>query len=129
MPSVIVDPLLASHNSGGPVIAGVEVKRATSLSEKDEPVRQLVELASGSTRAYDKGVRRVFGVAWAKLTRVEVDQLRGLLAAPFVTFATEVGSDVSVVSTEDGFAADPIPGTYPIRYSGSISLRERDPRT
>src|SRR5213083_1747855 len=104
MPSVIIPVLSPSSNVGGPVIGGVEVRRPTSLSSSDEPVRQIVELANGSTRAYDKGVRRVYAVTWGKLLLHEVDTLRELFAAPFVSFATESGTPSTVVSTEAGFA-------------------------
>jgi hypothetical protein len=129
MPSIpVVAEVPSSSPVGGPVIGGVEFRRPTSRSVSTEPVGSSVELGSGSLRRYTRGVRKVFAISWAKMTEDEVAAVELALAPTFVTFQLDSTAEAALVATEDGFSADAIAGTFPIRYNVSLSLREKDPR-
>lgn len=128
MPSVIVDPENPVESpAGGPVVDGVQLRRPTSRDESHEPLRQVVDLGNGATRSYHRGIRRVWSYAWGRLTEAEKDELAALVAAPYVTLSPETGAPPVVVSTEEAYTATPIPGTFPVRYTATMTLRERDP--
>lgn len=129
MPSIpVVAEVLSSSPVGGPVIGGVEFRRPTSRNVTTEPIGASVELGSGSLRRYTRGTRKAFAVSWAKMTEDEVAAVETALAPAFVTFQLDSTAEATTVATEEGFSAEAIAGTFPIRYNVSLSLREKDPR-
>jgi hypothetical protein len=109
-----------------PVIAGVTVRRPTSLTENPEPVRNSVQLAGGGLRSYSAGVRYVFGLSWAQMTEGELAQLRALTAPPFVPYVHQDGTSHYVETSPPQATA--IQGTDPVRFAVSLELRDQDPR-
>jgi hypothetical protein len=126
MPSIIVNTTSGSLD-GGPVIGGITVRRPNGLTIKYEPVRAGVVLAGGGARTYSNGVRRVVALSWGKLTESEVAALSALVADPFVTYADAAGVPATVMSTDEGLDVDAVAGTFPVRYSVGLTLRDRDP--
>lgn len=129
MPSIPVVEITPPPTSagGGPVIGGTSFRRPNGRSEPDEALRGVVELASGATRAYDKGIRRAWSFSWSRMTGDEVETLRAAVRPPYVELQREGGEPPVVVSTEDGLSVDALPGTYPTRYSVGLTLKARDP--
>lgn len=129
MPSIPVVEVAppAESAGGGPVIGGQGFRRPNGREEPDEPLRGVVELASGRTRAYDKGIRRSWSFSWSRMTGTELDALRAAMRPPYVTLEREAGEAAVVVSTEEGVSASALAGTFPVRYSVSVTLKARDP--
>lgn len=117
------------ENLGGPVIGGIQVRRPTSLARTPEGLREEVVLGSGDLATYDRGIRFTYALSWEKLTEADRDQLHDVTADPYTTYAPEPGAPAVVVTTGDGLESEAVPGTFPIRYSASLTLRERSPRT
>lgn len=129
MPAIRVTPSAGAETStGGPVIGGVEFRRPTARTETAEALRQVVELGNGETRAYDRGVRPVYTFTWGSLTEDEVEQLKAATVPAYVPLSVVAGNPPVDVSTEDGVSAEAIAGTFPVRYSASVTLRARKPR-
>lgn len=131
MPSIPVTPhaVPSSSAAGGPVVAGVQFKRPTARPESYETVGSDQELANGSTRAYDRGRRRVVSLSWAKMTRDEFDALVEATSSAFVTYAHDAASSSEVMRVSDPPAGTPVAGTYPVRYAVDLTLRARDVTT
>lgn len=129
MPTIPVTPESLSANAGGgPLIGGVHFRRPTERTRTVEPVRGTVELGNGDVRTYDKGRRVVVSLAWAKLTEDEAALLDLTLAAPFVTYADDADAvDVFTMTTDEPLTLAAVPGTHPVRYEASVTLRERKP--
>lgn len=108
-----------------PVLNGVTLKRPTSVSETPETLRRGVVLAGGGLRSYSSGIRRVYELAWAKLTEGQVSALRDAARPPFVSY-THVDGTTRVVETEAP-AVTPIAATYPVRFAVSITLKAQEP--
>lgn len=129
MPSIEVVPEnLPASLEGGPVIGGVTFPRPNSRSSNVEPVRASVDLASGSERTYSKGRRGVHSLSWSKLTEDDVEALVAATEPTYVTYREDEKSTEYVVSTNEGVSFEAVAGTFPIRYSVSVTLRERDVR-
>lgn len=126
MPSFAVAPVQQTFASGGPMLGGVEFRRATSRSEQWEGVGSDQELPSGALRAYDRGRRLVVSLSWSKMTRAELDALAELCLAPFITYANDSGSPEYVMRVATPPTSDAIAGTFPIRYRVDVGLRGRD---
>jgi hypothetical protein len=109
-----------------PVIGGTTFRRPNGYSVNPEPVRQTVQLAGGSTRAYSSGVRDVFELSWGKMTEAEVVALNAATLPAFVSFTTLDGS-TRIVETSPP-SIDAVPGTDPVRFSVSLTLRAQDTR-
>lgn len=133
MPSIPVTPEVTneqpvdSSTGAGPVIGGFAFRRPNGRSEPVEALRGVVELSGGSTRSYDRGIRRSWSFSWSRMTEGEVTTLRDVCRVPYVTLEREAGEVPVVVSTEDGISAEAVPGTYPVRYAVSVNLKARDP--
>lgn len=129
MPSIAVVPeYLPASVEGGPVIGGVTFPRPNSRSTNLEPVRASVVIASGSERTYSKGRRGVHSLSWSKLTEGDVETLVAATQPTYVTYREDASAAEYVVSTNDGVSFEAVAGTFPIRYSASVTLRERDVR-
>jgi hypothetical protein len=126
MPSIGVAPDVTAAPGGGPVIGGYAFPRPNGREEPTEPLRNVLVLASGSTRAYDQGVRQVYSFSWVRMRGEDLDTLRTVTRSPYVTLQVEGGAEEVVVSTEDGVSASAVPGTYPVRYTVSLNLKGRD---
>lgn len=128
MPQIgVVEEGAGLTETGGPVIGGVTFPRPRTRTEQRQALRQVVELGGGETRTYDKGVRPEWSFTWGGLTGDQLEQLRVTTRRPYVTLELEPGSVPVVVSTEDGVTADAVAGTFPIRYTASLTLRARKP--
>jgi len=108
-----------------PVLNGTTLRRPSAVSESPEALRSSVTLSGGSTRAYSSGVRFVVELSWNKLLEAEVNALEAAAAPAFVSY-THVDGAVRVVETSAVDSA-PIAGTYPVRFTASVTLRAQDP--
>jgi hypothetical protein len=111
---------------GSPIIGGVTFPRPNGYAINPEPVRRTVQLAGGSTRAYSSGVRDVFELSWSKLTEAQLVALEAATRSPFVSFTALDGSSRMVETATP--SADAVPGTDPVRFSVSLTLRAQDTR-
>ena len=108
-----------------PVLNGVVLRRPSSIDESPEALRKSVELAGGGLRSYSRGVRPTYSLAWSKLTEGELDALREAARPAFVPYV-HVDGVTSIVETTAPDSS-PIPGTDPVRFAVSITLRGQDP--
>jgi hypothetical protein len=108
-----------------PVLGGTTLRRPTSVSQNAETLRREVVLAAGGLRSYSSGVRAVFELSWAKLREEEVVALRMAAAPPFTSY-THVDGTTRVVETSAP-QETAIAGTFPVRFSVSITLRAQEP--
>lgn len=109
-----------------PAINGTTLRRPSGISESPEAVDSSVELAGGATRTYDRGVRFVVDLSWSKLTETDVATLRALLRPTYVAYTHTDGVLYQVRSAP--LKAEPIPGTDPVRFAASTTLREQGTR-
>lgn len=110
-----------------PVLNGVTLWRPVEYEEPDEFAGGTVELASGATRAFLRGVRGVWSIRWQHRTRAQVNALRGAVAGgAAVPFTALDGVTYLVLPGPVGVVA--IAGTEPVRYDVTLRLTEQTPR-
>ena len=109
-----------------PALGGVTLRRPTTATESPEPVRSVVTLAGGAERAYDRGSRQVFDLAWSRMTEAQLTALRALLRPTFTSYVHVDGATYFVQTAPP--KVEPLGGTDPVRFSVSVQLREQAPR-
>lgn len=127
MPSILVTPVSPpSSPGGGPVVAGVQLRRPTTRTARYEPEQSERVLASGATRTYYAGRRLIVALAFSKMSEEEKAALVAALGAAYVTYQEDSTADAVTMGISEPPEFDPIPGTYPIRYNVSLALKARD---
>lgn len=128
MPSIVIDPAPTPSGStaGGPIIGGVAFRRPATRGESWEAVGSDQQLANGNTRSYRQGQRAVVSLTWAKLLEADVATLKAVVAPAVTTYQADADAEEIAMTTGDGVSAEAIAGTFPVRYSASLTLKARD---
>lgn len=109
-----------------PVLNGVTLRRPNTITERPEQVGDEVTLANGSLRRYDLGERKVFELRWGKLTEAQLAALNGAAGRGQLAYTHTDG--VTYLVLADRAQSAPVPGTDPVVFETSITLREQKPR-
>lgn len=109
-----------------PILNGISLPRPNSASESPEQVGTRVELANGRTVPYVRGLRMIFALGWAKLTEAERTALLSAYSPGASSYVSQDGTPYVVLADPPQWT--PVPGTDPVRFDASITLREQTPR-
>jgi hypothetical protein len=110
-----------------PVLNGATLPRPNTVDEAPEQVGDVIELAAGGLRRYDLGERRVWSLAWNRLTEAELASIRAAAARGAVSYTHTDGTSTTVLVDGRPHAV-PLPGTSPVRFDVDLVLREQTPR-
>lgn len=116
--------LSVSTAAYAPVLAGKTLPAPSRYVRSREDLQTLVTLANGVERAYVRGFRYVYALTWDAMRGADVDLLRAATATfGEVSFRTLDGDTVTV-RVDDAPPETARPGTNPVRYAASVTLRE-----
>ena len=113
-----------------PILNGVTLRRPNKHTRTPEGIVSEVQLANGATTTYHRGHRTVLELSWVNMREADaalVDAAGRLRGA--VSYVDIDGTTYVVMVEPGGYSGlEAVPGTSPVRYSASLSLRERSPR-